>query len=220
MSLLKEWRDYAYGLDDRTPEGKEFWVSYFQAEKGVYEQLLANPLADPVHGTVKELAEKYGLTIQYMIGFLDGIDDSLAESNNLDDVTEDSEVKLPIDYEKLYMNMVDCNAEWLYTLPQWDKILTPERRKELYKIQKSSKTIVKPPKVGRNDPCPCGSGKKYKKCHEAFDEKMELMKKKGYAVLDHDLIKTPAQIEKYSLCFWFVLFNFYVTNNVDFFRII
>jgi len=23
------------------------------------------------------------------------------------------------------------------------------------------------PKVGRNDPCPCGSGKKYKKCHGA-----------------------------------------------------
>ncbi|MEK7668352.1 MAG: SEC-C metal-binding domain-containing protein [Gemmatimonadota bacterium] len=22
-------------------------------------------------------------------------------------------------------------------------------------------------KVGRNDPCPCGSGKKYKKCHGA-----------------------------------------------------
>ena len=51
-------------------------------------------------------------------------------------------------------------------------------------------------KIERNDPCWCGSGKKYKKCHEAFDEKMELMKKKGYAVLDHDLIKTPAQIEK------------------------
>ena len=51
-------------------------------------------------------------------------------------------------------------------------------------------------KIERNDPCWCGSGKKYKKCHEAFDEKMELMKKKGYAVLDHDLIKTPAQIER------------------------
>ena len=51
-------------------------------------------------------------------------------------------------------------------------------------------------KIERNDPCWCGSGKKYKKCHEAFDEKIELMKKKGYAVLDHDLIKTPAQIEK------------------------
>ena len=40
-------------------------------------------------------------------------------------------------------------------------------------------------KIERNDPCWCGSGKKYKKCHEAFDEKMELMKKKGYAVLDY-----------------------------------
>ena len=135
MSLLKEWRDYAYGLDDRTPEGKEFWLNYFQAEKGVYEKLLSNPLADPEHGTVKELAEKYGLSIQHMIGFLDGIDDSLMESNNLDDVTEDSEVKLAIDYEKLYMNMVECNAEWLYTLPQWDGIFPKEKRDELYKIQ-------------------------------------------------------------------------------------
>ena len=41
-------------------------------------------------------------------------------------------------------------------------------------------------KIGRNDPCWCGSGKKYKKCHEAFDEKMEIMKQKGYAVIDHD----------------------------------
>ena len=164
MSLLKEWRDYAYGLDDRTPEGKEFWLNYFQAEKGVYEKLLSNPLADPEHGTVKELAEKYGLSIQHMIGFLDGIDDSLMESNNLDDVTEDSEVTLGIDYEKLYMNMVGCNAEWLYTLPAWDKIFTKEKRDELYKKEKTSRTLVKPPKVGRNDPCPCGSGKKYKKC--------------------------------------------------------
>ena len=164
MSLLKEWRDYAYGLDDRTPEGKDFWFNYFQAEKGVYEKLLSTPTADPEHGTVKKVAEKYGLTIQYMIGFLDGIDDSLMSSNNLDDVTEDSEVRLAIDYEKLYMNMVECNAEWLYTLPQWDAIFPKEKRDELYKIQKSSRTVIKAPKVGRNDPCPCGSGLKYKKC--------------------------------------------------------
>ncbi len=47
---------------------------------------------------------------------------------------------------------------------QWDAIYTKEKREELYKKEKSSHTIVKPPKVGRNDPCPCGSGKKYKKC--------------------------------------------------------
>ena len=145
MSLLTEWREHAYSLDDRTPEGKEFWLDYFQREKAIYEKILENP-------------------VEMMIGFLDGIEDSLIVPNKVDELEEDSQVALGYDPEKLYMNMVDCNAEWLYTLPQWDKILTPERRKELYKIQKSSKTIVKPPKVGRNDPCPCGSGKKYKKC--------------------------------------------------------
>ena len=49
-------------------------------------------------------------------------------------------------------------------LPQWDALLTEERRKELYKAQKKSMTVVKGKKIGRNDPCPCGSGKKYKQC--------------------------------------------------------
>jgi len=163
MSLLKDWRDHAYGLDDRTPEGKEFWLDYFQREKAIYEQLLANP-KEQVKGTVKELAEKYDMSIELMVGFLDGIEESLIQPNNVDDLEEDTQVSLAFDPEKLYMNMVGCNAEWLYTLPQWDSIITAERRKELYKIEKSSKTVVKPPKVGRNDPCPCGSGKKFKHC--------------------------------------------------------
>ncbi len=62
------------------------------------------------------------------------------------------------------MNMVQCNAQWLYELPQWEAIYTKEEREALYKKEKSSHTIIKPPKIGRNDPCPCGSGKKYKKC--------------------------------------------------------
>lgn len=164
MSLLTEWRDYAYGLDDRTPEGKKFWFDYFQAEKGIYEKILSNPKADPVKGTVKGLAEEYEVSLQTMVGFLDGIEDSLITPNNVDEITEDSEVTLCIDYEKLYMNMVGCNAEWLYTLPQWDDIFPKEKRDELYKIEKKSRTLIKPPKVGRNDPCPCGSGLKYKKC--------------------------------------------------------
>ncbi|MDO4601535.1 MAG: SEC-C metal-binding domain-containing protein, partial [Eubacteriales bacterium] len=51
-------------------------------------------------------------------------------------------------------------------------------------------------KIGRNDPCWCGSGKKYKKCHEAFDVKYEQFRQKRVPILDHDLIKTPEQIEK------------------------
>ena len=51
-------------------------------------------------------------------------------------------------------------------------------------------------KIGRNDPCWCGSGKKYKKCHEEFDDKIAYIKSKGHEVPDHSIIKTPEQIEK------------------------
>lgn len=163
MSLLKDWRDYAYGLDDRTPAGKQFWLNYFGIEQGIYKQLLANP-TEVVTGTVKELADKYETDVQTMTGFLDGIDESLKNPNPIEEMEEDTTVTIEIDIEKLYMNMVGCNAEWLYTLPEWDSLLTEEKRKELYKIERSSNTIIKAPKVGRNDPCPCGSGKKYKKC--------------------------------------------------------
>ncbi|MDD6489080.1 MAG: methionyl aminopeptidase [Clostridia bacterium] len=50
-------------------------------------------------------------------------------------------------------------------------------------------------KLGRNDPCWCGSGKKYKKCHEEFDEKIAFIKSQGHEVPDHSIIKTPQQIE-------------------------
>ncbi|SET72624.1 methionyl aminopeptidase [[Clostridium] aminophilum] len=49
---------------------------------------------------------------------------------------------------------------------------------------------------GRNDTCWCGSGKKYKQCHLAFDQKIEDFERRGYLVPDHKLLKTPAQIEK------------------------
>ena len=50
-------------------------------------------------------------------------------------------------------------------------------------------------KLGRNDLCWCGSGKKYKHCHEAFDEKLMEAADAGYQIPDHDMIKTPEQIE-------------------------
>lgn len=49
--------------------------------------------------------------------------------------------------------------------------------------------------IGRNDPCWCGSGKKYKKCHSHFDEKIQEMKQEGYIVPPHKIIKTPEQIQ-------------------------
>ena len=165
MSLLQEWRDYAYSEEmQTTKKGQEFWQTYFIYERGIYEKLLANP-SEVVEGTVQALADKYEVPLSMMVGFLDGINESLKEENPIDTMEADTVVKIDIEPEKLYYNMVDCGAEWLYKLPMWDDILTPERRKELYKEQKSSGIIHNElRKVGRNDPCPCGSGKKFKYC--------------------------------------------------------
>ena len=131
--------------------------------KEIREQLLADP-EEVVSGTVKELAEKYNMELKYMTGFLDGINESLKTPNPIEDMDEDTQVTLDIDLEQLYYHMVEAKADWLYELPVWNDLLSVERRKELYMEQKKSGTIVKEKKVGRNDPCPCGSGKKYKFC--------------------------------------------------------
>lgn len=159
MSLLEQWRSYAE--ERQNQEGKKFWQTYFDAETEIYKKILESK---PRKNTVKGYAEKFGVDLMTMVGFLDGINDSLKEKNPLDELTEESEVNLNYEKELLYKNMVEARADWLYNLPQWDKHLTEERRKELYKEQRQSKTVVKPQKIGRNDPCPCGSGKKYKKC--------------------------------------------------------
>ena len=113
---------------------------------------------------MKELAEKYDIPVLTMAGFLDGIDDSLKVKNPIEEMDENTEVSLAFDKESLYKNMVDAKADWLYNLPAWKEIFTEDKLKELYKEAKRANTIVKGPKIGRNDPCPCGSGKKYKKC--------------------------------------------------------
>ena len=163
MGLLQEWREYAYGVELNSKEGKAIWDKYFEQEKAIYQQLLAAP-EKVVSGTVQELADKYGMELNYMVGFLDGINESLKEPNPIEEMEADTVVELPIDLESLYYHMVEAGADWLYELPEWDELLTPERRKELYREQKKSGTIVKERKVGRNEPCPCGSGKKYKYC--------------------------------------------------------
>lgn len=163
MSLLEQWREHAYSQDTNQKAGQLFWANYFNIEKGIYEQLLADP-DTVVTGTVKELAEKYDTDIETMTGFLDGIDESLVNPNPIETMDEGTVVNLKFDKEKLYYNMVGCKADWLYELPAWDNLLTPERRKELYLSSKKSGTVVKEKKIGRNDPCPCGSGKKYKQC--------------------------------------------------------
>ncbi len=163
MALLEQWREMAYNETVGQQKLQQLWGAYFQEEKNIYAQLLKNP-DEVVEGTVKELADKYGVSIMTMTGFLDGINDSLKVQNPIEEMEEDTKVNLGFDKALLYKNMVAAEADWLYNLEEWQDIFDEETRKALYREQKSSTTIVKDAKVYPNDPCPCGSGKKYKKC--------------------------------------------------------
>ena len=50
-------------------------------------------------------------------------------------------------------------------------------------------------RIGKNDPCWCGSGKPYCECHMTFDQKISRARFTGHEVPSHKIIKTPAQIE-------------------------
>lgn len=163
MSLLEDWRGIAYSAQTDQQSYARFWAGYFDQEKNFYADLLKTE--ETVTGTVMSLAEKYGVDKMIMVGILDGINDSLVTANPIETMDEETELSLEYDKEKLYRNMVIAKADWLYGLPEWDTLLSEERRAELYKEGKTANTVIKGKKVGRNDPCPCGSGLKYKKCH-------------------------------------------------------
>ena len=61
--------------------------------------------------------------------------------------------------------MFKADADYLYNLKEWEDILTQEQYTAIYDEFRRSRTYVRAEKkIGRNDPCPCGSGKKYKNC--------------------------------------------------------
>lgn len=162
MSLYAEWRNLCDNHANNDEEIK-FWENYLKSEAGIYNEILNNK-TDVVEGTVAELAAKYNVSNELFMGFLDGISESVKEELELEAIEADTNVSVKIDWEKLYYNMLGAEAHWLYELQGWDGILSPETRKAITKDFNRSRIVVKEDKVGRNVPCPCGSGKKYKKC--------------------------------------------------------
>ena len=96
MALLKQWRDMAYSETANKGDLQRLWQTYFQQERDIYAELLKTP-DEEVKGTVKELAEKFGVDIMTMTGFLDGINDSSKEANPIDEMEEDTVVSLAFD---------------------------------------------------------------------------------------------------------------------------
>ena len=161
MSLYKEWSDL---IENQTTETfDEFWEKYSSTEQRIYQGILSdrNPL---VTGSFRALAEKYEADPVIFMGFLDGIQTSLRTPFDLEPITEDSELSLDIIWNQLFYNMINAQADYLFGLEEWDGLLSLDERKEIADQWRRSRTVVKEKEPGRNDPCPCGSGKKYKKC--------------------------------------------------------
>jgi preprotein translocase subunit SecA len=140
-----------------------FWEEYGSIEKEIYTKVLQNH-STIYSGSFKSLAEEFQTEALFFMGFLDGINDSLVTALNLESITEETEIELKINLEELYLNMLNAKADYLFELSQWDAIFSKEKRKDITRAWKDAKTVVNETKIGRNDACPCGSGKKYKKC--------------------------------------------------------
>ena len=161
MSLYKQWLDLMEGQTDETFEA--FWKEYSETETRVYAHILESK--EPrLTGKFSELAAKFEADPVIFMGFLDGIQTSLNNPFELDAVTEDTDIDLDIDFEKLYFNMLKADADYLYTLKAWEGIFSEDKIMQIIKDFKRSKIVHKEKEPGRNDPCPCGSGLKYKKC--------------------------------------------------------
>lgn len=163
MSYFSEWNEKIEQAS-RQGETNQFVRDYYALEQKAYDQILSDPNKHYA-GTFSALQAELGFGQQPLIfaGFLEGINSSLKQPLDLDQLVDDSEVSLDIDFEKLLYNMHDAKASWLYGLESWNQVLSPERQAEIAK-QFRIEHIAVSNKVGRNEPCPCGSGKKYKTC--------------------------------------------------------
>lgn len=162
MSLYSTWDKNAYQIETQEDYDK-FWGEYLPKEAKYYEYLLNNH-SEILSGTVAELAAKFEVDTLTVVGFIDGINTSLKTEVEVEKIEETTNVSLNIDFEKLYFNMHAAKADWLYNMSQWETILDETTRKQIKKEYNKSRTVVNEDKIGRNDPCSCGSGKKSKKC--------------------------------------------------------
>jgi len=161
MSLYEDWVNRAFSKEGNSIEA--VWENYLPKEQAIYEYMIGEQVSN-ISGKISELAERFEMEMEEIVAFIDGLNDVLPEPYDMETLGADSDIVLDIDFEKLLKKMVEYKAEHLYSLPQWNNIYDEETQKKFVLEQKRSRTVVKGDKVGRNDPCPCGSEKKYKKC--------------------------------------------------------
>lgn len=172
MSLYQDWTKLLNGQTEST--FRTFWEEYSNAEMSVYAWILSHQ-NKKLEGSVAELAKKFNIREIMVMGFLDGVKSSLKDPDvlNLEAVTPDTALSIDPDFELLFRNMLGADARHLYSLPEWDQVLSAGKREEIRKDFNRSRIYHAPKKPGRNDPCPCGSGKKYKNCCMKKDQEAQ-----------------------------------------------
>lgn len=174
--MAKFYAEYVARMQEMgdTRPARQFWKKYNDIEPAAYGILLDDARASrKTAGTPVELAGRLGMDLMTFAGFLDGLNSSLLAPFDLEGLEDTEEITLDANLPLLYRNMLDSKAQNLYTLPQWEDLLSQEERDGIrreWRKERDSQQAVSPHRnVGRNDPCPCGSGKKYKKCCWAKD---------------------------------------------------
>ena len=160
MTYYEQWIDNSETVKDQTSY-THYINTYYSMEKDAYEKILSAfpDNADLTSGKASELASKLGFnksTMDIFVGFLDGIKTSLKNELDVENVDDDTQIDLDIDYGKLYYNMRDAKATWLFKLPAWKKVLDEDTTAQITREYRDA-NIAHSTKVGRNEPCPCAS---------------------------------------------------------------
>lgn len=161
MSLLNEWQELLNSQTKSTVN--DFWEEYSETESKIYAHILSHK-DEHLSGSISGLVDFFKCSSVIFVGFLEGINTSLYEPLELNKITMESNIDLSVNFEELYKNMHKADADYLWSLEEWNDVFTEEKRRELYDEYRRSRTVRVEKKPGRNNPCPCGSGKKYKNC--------------------------------------------------------
>ncbi len=167
MSYYETWMDKSENVQNEKAYA-DYIQLYYYLEKEAYDKILSSypDNKEYLSGKASDLASKLGFqknTMDIFVGFLDGIKTSLNKEIDVESVDDDTQIDLDINYKKLFYNMKDAKAKWLFKLNSWKNVLSADEIAEVTR-EFAEENIAHSAKIGRNDPCPCGSGKKYKKC--------------------------------------------------------
>ncbi len=107
MSLYTQWTEMVVDYV-KTKGENAFWAEYSKLEKGIYKDLLANH-KEVTKTTINELAKKYNSTVEFAMGFMDGINDSLKNQYDLETIDADTELVFDLNLETLIFSPLLCS---------------------------------------------------------------------------------------------------------------